>query len=509
MKKLKKPDVYFLIAYAYILIPFFIFCIGWMKWYFAIPAVLCILFVFCKMVQNPPQRWEFSWTSIEKEKFVFVAVIILVWVFISGIGGFAFQNEDHIWRNGMFEALVYEKWPVIKEVSIDGTVTARGYSYYMGFWMVPAVIGKIFGIGIGQYFQIIWAFLGTILFYYGICLAFKKIQLWPLIVFVFFSGMDIAGYYLSGTEMSSITSTMHLEWWTKFQFSSFTTQLFWVFNQAIPAWLITILLLLQKNNRCMIVILASAMLNCSMPFVGMIPLCIYLMYNRKYTSLDEIRLPQGHALGCDIGNNEIGYERKWWILWGKDTFTVENILGGGIVGILSFLYLMKHGNDSKFGFIDLNNGGWLVILTFLTIEIGGICFIIYRYQRRNPLFYILLLWLCLCPLLKIYGEANFCMRASIPALTILFIYVVQAITDSYSQKKYLHLAVILIILGIGAVTPMHEFIRTISETGRIYATESEHVRVDAVGIEDVMSNDYESTDINYNLFFKWFAKIPR
>lgn len=102
------------------------------------------------------------------------------------------------------------------------------------------------------------------------------------VVYIYlFSGMDILGYYVTGIDMSTVAQSDHLEWWTKFQFSSITTQLFWVFNQCIPAWLVTILLFLQKSNKYMAVLLAAAMLNCTLPFVGLIPFAAYWVFSEN------------------------------------------------------------------------------------------------------------------------------------------------------------------------------------------------------------------------------------
>ena len=60
--------------------------------------------------------------------------------------------------------------------------------------------------------------------------------------------MDVLGYYMTGIDMKTVLQTTYLEWWTDFQFSGFTTQLFWVFNQAIPAWVAVIISSFKKKT---------------------------------------------------------------------------------------------------------------------------------------------------------------------------------------------------------------------------------------------------------------------
>ena len=63
--------------------------------------------------------------------------------------------------------------------------------------------------------------------------------------------------------------------------------------------------------------------------------------------------------------------KSWLKPWVKDTFTVENVLGGGVIGIVSYLYLRKGQNgDGGISLYSLSNGGWLVVLLFLALEVG-------------------------------------------------------------------------------------------------------------------------------------------
>ena len=60
-------------------------------------------------------------------------------------------------------------------------------------------------------------------------------------VVVLFSGLDIIGSLLDDGPRfrTDWNITTHLEWWAgKYQYSSMTTQLFWVPNHALGGWLI-------------------------------------------------------------------------------------------------------------------------------------------------------------------------------------------------------------------------------------------------------------------------------
>lgn len=112
---------------------------------------------------------------------ILVSVVIIVfWVFISGIGNMVWQNSDHAVRNALFRALIEYDWPVI---NADGS---RHLIYYIGFWLPSAAIGKIAGLDVAYIIQFLWAVIGVVILYYLICLWRKKVDLWPLIVMIFF-----------------------------------------------------------------------------------------------------------------------------------------------------------------------------------------------------------------------------------------------------------------------------------------------------------------------------------
>ena len=103
----------------------------------------------------------------------------------------------------------------------------------------------------------LWTALGVWIFYSLVCSYLKKFKAWPLVLFFAFSGLDIISWFLRG---NGLADSMHIEWSIpNFQYSSFLTQLFWVFNQAIPAWIITILILLQKNNRNIVFLISKTL----------------------------------------------------------------------------------------------------------------------------------------------------------------------------------------------------------------------------------------------------------
>ena len=158
------------IAYGYILLPFILFVMGWFRIYLAIPILILLGICFFKLCKESASLWLPEWNRDNIIKTLCICVLVFLWVYMSGIGKYVFQNGDHTARNAIFEILVDYDWPV-KNFELTGDnigSNATSLIYYIGFWLPAAVVGKYFGIEAGYGIQVIWAFLVILLFYYFI-----------------------------------------------------------------------------------------------------------------------------------------------------------------------------------------------------------------------------------------------------------------------------------------------------------------------------------------------------
>jgi len=505
-KSIKERSILDIIVICYLLLPFTIFIVGWCKWFVWIPGILILGLCFYRMYRRLDDNDTESGRAFEKLftgrntiKWIVVLVLITVWTILSGIGGFVFQNEDHTYRNALFSMLVNYEWPVKADVFFEnkGIIQTRGLIYYIGFWMPAAIVGKLFGIQTGYFFQVVWAVTGIFLFYCEVCLFRKKFDVWPFIIWMLFSGADIIGIFILYGKAGAPNATTHLEWWSSpwFQYSSNTTQLFWVFNQAIPAWLITVTMLNEKKNNRILFLWATGMINCTLPFVGMIPLMVYVAIS------NNMREHKGRGI------------KMGFVSFFKEAFTVENFLGGGFVGLISFAYLWGNvsGGKNNVGQLTEIDGAILplgnyiyIYIVFAIMEFLLYFVVLFRSQKKHHLYWITLLWLLICPFIHIGSSIDFCMRASIPAIVCLVIMIIQTISEALSRKEktrldYATVIVLVILLIVGLSTPVHEFTRTVSYTAN-------HYRYVDVTDADVMSGDNFSGNIEKNLFFNLLAK---
>lgn len=493
----KKSKIPLAIAYLYVILPFLIFAIGWMGKRFWIPIIILLVICYIKMCKETSPVWHPEWNRENITKCIFLLVVICVWVYFSGIGKYVFQNTDHISRNAIFEIMVSYDWPIINYDLSDANIALGGNAtsliYYIGFWLPAAVVGKIAGINAGYAFQFIWAVLGIGLLYYLFLAYKKKIMVWPVAVFIFFSGLDIVGTYFMGTKLSDIPPSQQLEWWsTSYQYSSMTTQLFWVFNQAIPAWLITFLLFIQKNNKNMIILWACAMLSSTFPFVGLFPFMFLWIFTKKYNLADR-------------STKKEKIKEYFWA-WLKDICSFQNIIGGGIIGIFSFIYLSSNLSGNMINSATNNpslEGHPVKYIVFILFEVGVYFIVLYKQNSNKLLYYVVLGTLLIIPFIRVGSAADFCMRASIPALFLLMIIVIDTLEQSYKEKGIL--ISLIVILTIGAVTPLHEFIRTTQETVTRFNASQQVYEISQDSMKILNAPNFSGI-IDNSFFFKYIAR---
>lgn len=481
--KNRKAGIYVnILIYLYISLPTLIFVIGWLKWYWAIIFAPLISIACTRSFMNSEKSSYVEIENFNMKTILIASIFIALWVYLSGIGGWCYQNSDHGARNTIFRALVEYDWPVI---SRDGI---RGLIYYIGFWLPAACVGKIFGLEAGYTAQVIWSIIGILITYYLICAYRKKMDLLPVAFLVFFSGLDYVGVRLLGYEELSLLSTAHIEWWAhEIQFSCTTTQLFWVFNQAIPAWVSTILVMTQKDCKNILFILSTTMLTSTIPFVGLIPIAIWLYVKR------------------------VKLNRRYW----KEVFTFQNIIGVVVIGGCVFLYLIGNisgsmiKQDSAQITVIEPAAQWLRYLLFYFLEFGVYLCFICKYYKKNSLIYLITAILLVCPFIKVGGGHDFCMRASIPALFILMLMCMETLEKIYQDKKKALLVGYCVVLLMGAVNPFNEIHRSIQETfQRSVAGQSVRWPESDMDNELLQGGNFSGM-VDGNLFYKYFAKsIP-
>lgn len=442
-----KSNVIHILSVAYITLPAVLFCANWLNTVFGI--ILSLLFLALAFMLCKEYTTQQAALNIDKKYIVAVLAIVLIWVYFSGIGGYSFQNGDYYVRNPIWRDLYTQPWPITYDMANQSEIVQNicgkdkvAFVYYFAFWLPPAAISKLLCAGemLSNIILYLWAVLGVLLVVLETTIYVKQCKLAFLIIFIAFSGIDILPYIVRAMFEHTLSianlAAGHKEWWAGgFQYSSNTTLLYWVFNQAIPIWLITALLLNLQSNWKSLALCSLAFLYSPFATFGIIPLAVASVFIKN---------------------------RKW-----KDAITFLNIIVPVVVFVVwrSF-YLSNSGSVSVNGFIwNVNKDSYLLLryIVFIAVEIG-IYFIIIRHKLKSyDYLAVAIASLLLLPVYKITPANDFVMRSSIPALFILTLSCIRF----YLEEPKSHAKRLLVItLLLGVCNPASEIIRSLYNTAR-------------------------------------------
>ncbi len=547
------------IAYFCLLLPSIVFVFGFIRWYIALPVAILLAVAYFYVLRDAKREaveYEDKTLNITAKQLFIVIGIVTVWCFLSGIGNLYYQSEDWSARNAIFRDLIRFDWPVIYPEKNAALV------YYIGYWLPPALIGKLF-YGISADLDVAWMAGNIALWIWSIvCIvvvmlmtmmylkvATKKHFWIAIAIFIGFSGMDIVGTVVYN-YWHSIPLPNHIEWWSIYQYSSMVTCLGWVFNQAILSWLATICFLMEKKTRNYAFIIVCAVASAPMPCVGLAAYMVGVAAVQLFNALREKRA------------------KAFW----SDVLTVQNIIPVLTLIPLYFLYYitnvavnigqagvkMPHdlyaiiltaslaGGFAVLGIIlkIFKKNWWSFKLFFLAgtalvlflgslinvqirlnylafISLESILFLVLLWDdhKKDPIFYISWGLTLICPLIKVGTASDFCMRATIPLVFVIMIMSTKHVIDHVhllKEKKKISYAkitcvILIIFLILGAFTPLKELERGFEQiiaNGKIDLVFDDVFTFKkffpgGVGFRDknFISVDYENT-----FFFRYIAK---
>lgn len=462
-----------------IVIPIMIFCITYLNIFISIPSVVLLSFFWFKLHKSFEYK-KYSITLKNILKIIPLFILILLWVKYSGIGGFSYQNGDFWARNSVFSDLVNYKWPIIFE-------NGNAFCYYFAYWIPAAFVGKIFGMGIANIFLYFFTIIYVTTIVYLLQRITKKNVYLVFSVLVLFSGLDIVGTIIH--EQSFVLGD-HIEWWAKyFQYSSMTSCLYWVFNQILPIWLIVCLLLNTKSKKMNLALCSLLFAYSPWATIGIVPIAIIDVLKLKKVKILE-NIKQNIISNCDIVNILVVL---WMlIIYGSFYLSCDTSSSGG--SFIWEVYGWQNGDLVK------------TYLLFVIIEFGIYVRLTFSKYCKNKMYLTSIILLLLIPMYHISDANDFCMRASLPALFILMIFVIQGI----SFDKKINSILIIIVLLIGSVTPVSEIYRSVVRTHTW-----EHYLMDGYTtvsynedeyMNQLMQKQFHVKNYKNKTFFKYFTR---
>jgi hypothetical protein len=426
------------IAIAYLALPLVIFLFGWFEWWAAAALVTCSAYALRPLVAS----WDPSRATLTRQQVVVAVLIGCAWTVLGGTDHLVFANVDWHVRDAVLHDLVVSVWPV-GYGQHDGQETLLRAP--LGYYLPAALVGKATNLPFAYVALLAWTAIGTVLFLLQVQTLVEHgrgAAVLAVAVVVFFSGADIIGELLNDGPRFRLQwdLPMHLEWWAgSYQYSSMTTQLFWVPNHAFGGWLIIGLLyrcgLSSDLELLLPFLLALAALWSPLTALGLVPFVFWRAAQHLFQQ-HSFRLlhPKNWLPALVVGSAVSAY-----LTLGAGSVPKGSSLAGFESGdaVMSLLRQMQ----------------------FFLLEAGliglGIALI-----RRSVELFIALGVLAVLPAVYLGPNNDLVMRASIPALTVLAISAFRALLDVAPQGKIFQKKAYLAgLLLVGAMTPIAEISR--------------------------------------------------
>ena len=488
----------------YCCLPLLIFLATYLKWYFALIGTSALAIAVMLHFSKEKAAIEHK-LALTKRQMFGLALASLAWTYLGGMNGYFYQAEDWAYRNAIYADLIRFDWPIIYPENQTALV------YYVGHWLPPAALAKLvlFVTGsfesafyTGRFFLWFWSSLGVwmmlVLFCSCLNVASGKTCILAATLLIFFSGMDIIGVIIChrAEELFSYP-VMHMEGWYKYQFTSVTACLFWVFNQSIIPWILTCCFLLTEDVSSFVLYICACLISGPFPAVGLAMCMTLKLMEQLFVASRENRLRS----------------------YCKTIFSTENLISG--LCILPILLLYLGANDAVKNGPELLpesviSGGKSVLLEkiagllfFLLLEVGLYMLLIWEDHRKNPQFYGIAISFVAAPCIHVGYSNDFCMRATIPALMILCVYcgrfLLEHLAGGRQWKKKLFALCLVLCLMVGAVTPLMEFLRGFCHVISEGTFKLENMSVGTLSTADHISN-FCCSDYHCHAFFRYLAR---
>ena len=455
------------LAIIYLMLPVVIWLVRWFEWWVGVPAAALLAFAFWQSIG--PGRDSFSWEALShawRAVFHPTTVVVLLgafaWVMTTAAGGvFDVSNADWIKHRALFLDLARGSWPVyqpywLSELSVffpEGVeLSGLLLRYYLGYYMVPGLLGKWFGVAALNWAVPIWTWCGialmALLFTRGLS-AWKAVA--AVAILIFFSGMDIVAHTIfeglewfepsfawSGWPRISLGPAdmgFGYYWELDVRYFSHMIGLMWVPQHFIAGGLYVLLLVQLRRQRRFLAV-SGVVVGASIfwsPFVAvsLLPMVVVLLKEngiRPFLRWQNLllSLPLVVLLITYLSSGTEDIRRNWLL---------ENTAIEYVMGSLPATYLLE-----------------FLILAILLV-------LLRPRLLREPFFIACLVTLLLLPWYS-YGRINdLVLRGMIPPLFLLSHFSVRALLEQrpqaegrrWSPYRVLLSAVIVTVLGIGAV----------------------------------------------------------
>lgn len=373
-----------------------------------------------------------------------LALLAFAWAALGGAGHLFHANGiDWVPRFAVLRDLVVEAWPPRYADDAGHAMLLRAPP---GYYLPPAAMARLADLAHADAILLGWTWLGVALFFCANMPGKPGQKLAAALLFAFASGLDVIGMLLRSGALPELTQ--HIEWWAGgMQYSSNATLLFWVPNHALPGWIAAGWLWRFRDDPRFLArlptLLLAVMLWSPLTAAGLLPLCLAAL--AAHWRACVMTPPQCRQLLLSLALVAIpGALGAAYLLLG---------FGSGESG-LAAMSAPAPGAPSASPFADR--------MIFFVLEAGIFAVFALLLERSAPVIAAAAV-LAVLPWLN-FGPANdLAMRASIPALAVLWLVLITELTAEPGRQRLSprRRALLLAVFLLGSVTPCQEIYRAL------------------------------------------------
>ncbi len=439
-------------------------------WYLALPVVLFFSFwllapyniLFSIMTLGVCLKYSVDLSQSETKTLVNYRYLILtlcislLFAILSGAGGFVWQKHDWTKHNVVLNDLINYQWPVYYGPS--AYVKDTTLVYYVAYYLPSALIGKLFGWRAGELGLFFQTFMGLFIFAQLIGESIRYTAK-KFILYFLLSGADILGFLVFHNQYTNMLS---LEYYaSSLQFSAVMTQLMWVPQHALAGWVAVMLAYkdYQEGTLLRTLPLYVAITFLWSPFVS---LGLALAFGPLVFSFNIKQYAHWYMIaGASISGMILLYFQS----------QMQGLSNGIELYVFSTTYIFEN-LGMMFGFLIFDLYIFLILFVLVKDKIQ---------KSEAKLIGWLFFSLVLIAQIKYGIASDFVMRVSIPALTLIFVFILKYIDEVFRMKSFVAWFVVSLLV-IGMCTPVvgtyHSFQRSESAVNErpIYPMTSANLR---------------------------------
>jgi hypothetical protein len=452
------------VTLAYAALPFLIFSLGWLRPQFGVPAATLLLVGIWRASRREETRslsaheanaprpgvWERLATR-DVAVLVGLAVLVGGLALYSGAGGWAYQYQDYSRHNAFLADLMEYPWPLAFEATPPSGKPGV-LAFYIANALPSATLGRWFGWEAANTASLVWTGVGLYLAVLWFMRVVGRTSFGLGVLFLFFGGLDIVGRTALLGFPSDLTRLLG-NWMVEysvgpailgepirlsgifFYYPSNLSFIYYAPQHALGPWLCVLMILYDairaKTCRRSVLLLSLIFLWSAFAFLGTIPILLAAI----------------------------------WLTRGRGLMSFENVVVGGTVGILTFLYVGSNNADYVHGFLwaahDLRE-----LLPFLfffyAVEFGLYALIVPRPGAGEPNsidpFWLRLAVVCLIAApWYVLGQFNdLTTKVSIPGLLVLQVYLGAALVAAKPGTQRLRAYVLIGLLVVGSMAALSD-----------------------------------------------------